>query len=186
MDVAEGSYRLGPHCGRLLVRTGRSGPGAKAGHDLTLEATRWDGSVAGSGSRGGDRRHRHRRRRLTRDPGGDRRPQGAHERRQRGDRTDMRKVLDVERHRAIVFRSERVTVTAGSFTAEGELTVTGVPHPLTVSGTISGGRARGSATVTQSAWGIKPFSAFFGALKVRDEVEVSFDLDAGAASAAGS
>jgi hypothetical protein len=29
--------------------------------------------------------------------------------------------------------------------------------------------------VRQSDWGIKPYSALFGALKVRDEVEVSLD-----------
>ncbi len=30
----------------------------------------------------------------------------------------------------------------------------------------------GTAVVTQSDWGMKPYSALFGALKVKDEVEV--------------
>jgi polyisoprenoid-binding protein YceI len=38
-----GAYRLGPGSGRLLVRTTRTGLGAKAGHDLTIEVTRWHG-----------------------------------------------------------------------------------------------------------------------------------------------
>jgi len=29
--------------------------------------------------------------------------------------------------------------------------------------------------VTQSTWGIKPYSALFGALKVKDEVEVGLE-----------
>ena len=33
----------------------------------------------------------------------------------------------------------------------------------------------GSATVKQSDWGMKPYSALFGALKVADEVEVAFE-----------
>jgi len=45
-----------------------------------------------------------------------------------------------------------------------------------VHGSLGGGRARGSATITQSKWGIKPYSAFFGALRLRDEVEVEFDV----------
>ena len=35
-----------------------------------------------------------------------------------------------------------------------------------------GGEVSGTAVVTQTAFGIKPYSALFGALKVRDEVQV--------------
>lgn len=42
-------------------------------------------------------------------------------------------------------------------------------------------RYRGSATVTQSAFGIKPYSGMFGTLKVRDAVQVEFDVDLGVA-----
>ena len=42
MSIA-GAYRLGPKSGRLLVNTTRTGLGAKAGHDLTIEVTRWHG-----------------------------------------------------------------------------------------------------------------------------------------------
>ena len=44
MGIA-GTYRLGPESGRLLVRTTRTGLGAKAGHDLTIEVTRWVGQA---------------------------------------------------------------------------------------------------------------------------------------------
>jgi polyisoprenoid-binding protein YceI len=42
MGIA-GAYRFGPESGRLLVHTTRTGLGAKAGHDLTIEVTRWHG-----------------------------------------------------------------------------------------------------------------------------------------------
>src|SRR5215207_1419377 len=42
MGIA-GAYRLGPESGRLLVHTTRTGLGAKAGHDLTIEVTHWHG-----------------------------------------------------------------------------------------------------------------------------------------------
>ena len=41
---------------------------------------------------------------------------------------------------------------------------------------LEGDRVRGGATVTQSRWGIKPYSAFFGALRLADDVEVEFDV----------
>ena len=40
------------------------------------------------------------------------------------------------------------------------------------------GMLRGTAVVKQSDWGMKPYSALFGALKVADEVEVAIDASA--------
>ena len=37
------------------------------------------------------------------------------------------------------------------------------------------GRLTCSATVKQTDWGMKPYSALFGTLKVADEVEVAFE-----------
>ncbi|WP_228054337.1 hypothetical protein [Streptomyces antimycoticus] len=45
MTLSEGSHRLGPPGGRLLIKTSRTGLGRRAGHDLTIEATRWSGEA---------------------------------------------------------------------------------------------------------------------------------------------
>ena len=37
------------------------------------------------------------------------------------------------------------------------------------------GRVTGTLPVIQSQWGIKPYRAFMGALKVRDDVEIVLD-----------
>jgi polyisoprenoid-binding protein YceI len=37
------------------------------------------------------------------------------------------------------------------------------------------GRFSGEATIKQSDWGMKPYSALFGTLKVADEVRVAID-----------
>ncbi len=39
------------------------------------------------------------------------------------------------------------------------------------------GRLTGDATVKQSSFGIKPYSALFGALKVADDVRVAIEAD---------
>ena len=60
----------------------------------------------------------------------------------------------------------------------------GQTRPVTLDLTGSpDGRLKGSIAVVQSQFGIKPFSAMMGALKVKDEVEVSFDVALPAESA---
>ncbi|HEX5299481.1 MAG TPA: YceI family protein, partial [Streptosporangiaceae bacterium] len=45
MAVTPGSIRLGPDAGRVVIKTTRAGLAAKAGHDLTIEVTRWSARV---------------------------------------------------------------------------------------------------------------------------------------------
>src|ERR687887_371975 len=45
MAIVEGTHRMGPDTGRLLVTTSRTGLGSRAGHDLTIEATTWTGEA---------------------------------------------------------------------------------------------------------------------------------------------
>jgi hypothetical protein len=44
-------------------------------------------------------------------------------------------------------------------------------------GEAGGHRYRATATVVQSDFGIKPYAAFLGALRVRDAVDVEVELD---------
>ena len=39
------------------------------------------------------------------------------------------------------------------------------------------GRYRGSVTLALTGFGIKPYTGFFGALKLKDEVVVEFEVD---------
>ena len=47
MAANGGRHRFGPGGGRLTLRTYRSGLAAQAGHDLTIEVTRWSGELDG-------------------------------------------------------------------------------------------------------------------------------------------
>lgn len=179
MAAISGTHALGPDAGRLLLKTGRSGLGRKAGHDLTIEVTRWSGEAVVD----------------TADPGRCavtvaaevdsfevREGTGGVKPLTDGDRAEIKKVLrekvlDAAAHPLITFRSTAVAGTPESFTIEGELTIRGRTRPVTVRGRLADGRAVGTATVVQSRWGIKPYSAFFGALKLADEVDVEFDVD---------
>jgi hypothetical protein len=52
----------------------------------------------------------------------------------------------------------------------------GITRPVTIQGGVTDGRVVGGASVVQSRWGIRPYSAFLGALRLSDEVKVDFDV----------
>jgi len=67
-------------------------------------------------------------------------------------------------------------VHGGRAKLSGELTVAGTTQPVDADLTLDDSRARATLTVVQSNWGIKPFKAFMGALKVRDAVDVVIEV----------
>ncbi|WP_309141744.1 YceI family protein [Streptomyces griseicoloratus] len=84
-------------------------------------------------------------------------------------------LLDTGEHPTITFRSTSITGTPAEFEITGDLTIKGRTRPVTVHGGSDGdGMVCGWATVTQSAFGIKPYSAFMGALKLADEVRIEY------------
>ena len=178
MGVPDGTYSVGPHAGRLLIRTARSGLGARAGHDLTLEVTHWRGSVAlnsASPASSAVAVEAEVASVEVREGTGGVKPLTDSDRAEIR-RTMTGKILQAGRYPSVNFQSTLVGGSPEAFWIEGDLTIMGTTQPVTVHGSLAGGRARGSATVTQSRWGIKPYSAFFGALRLRDEVEVEFDV----------
>src|SRR5262249_58225207 len=80
---------------------------------------------------------------------------------------------DVLKRQDIRFRSTRVEPSADGLHVEGELTLRGATRPIAFDLAAQDGTLTGSAVVKQSAWGFKPYSTLFGALKVVDEVEAS-------------
>lgn len=176
MAVAGGTYRLTPESGELLVKTGRTGMGRRAGHDLVIEVTRWRGEVIVDTAQPEE---------STvsvevdvdsfevREGLGGVKPLTQHDRAEI--KKTLRGVLDSESAPQIIFRSTRITSSAESWTVEGDLTIRGQARPVTVNSVITDDRVRGGTTVVQTRWGIKPYSAFLGALRLADEVSVEFD-----------
>lgn len=183
MAAISGRFSLGPESGRLLVRTGRSGFGRRAGHDLTIEVTRWSGTAvvdADEPERSWVTVEAEVDSFEVREGVGGARPLTD------GDRAQIReilrgRVLHAPEYPLITFRSIGVRGAPEEFAVDGELTILGGTRPIIVHGRIAGDRAQGTATVLQSRWGVLPYSAFFGALKLADEVRVAFDLRLGGA-----
>lgn len=178
MSITSGGHSFGPESGRLLVHTTCTGLGAKAGHDLTIEVTRWHGEAVidpADPAACSVRVEADAASFEVRKGTGGVKPLTAADRGEI-ERIIRERILDTARHPVITFRSATVEGAAADFRLEGPLTIAGVTRHATVRGSLTDGRARGSAVITQSRWGIRPYSAFFGALKLGDDVEVTFDV----------
>lgn len=174
--VTSGNYGFVAEPASLIFKTGRTGMGRRAGHDLVLAVGEWSGealvdfdnpenfsvsvearveSIEVREGKGGVK------------PLSD------------GDKAEIRKtllgILESAAYPTISFRSTTVAGTPQSFTVEGELTIRGTTEKAVFSGRVDGERVHATTTVTQSQWGIKPYSAFFGALRLADDVAVEVD-----------
>ena len=104
-----------------------------------------------------------------------------------GDRREIKKQIgNILGTGTASFTSSRIVkVGVSGGAVEGTLTINSTAQPARLQVTEAGsGRYRGTATVTQSAFGIKPYSGFFGTLKIKDEVGVEFEVDLSKAGAA--
>jgi hypothetical protein len=179
------TFEFGPESGRVLVKTGREGLAARVGHDLTLEVTDWRARVTTSGADGDVAQAT-----VTADLGlgsltvregtGGAKPLSDRDR--RDIQNQARKILGDPARAG--FTSTRVVATSGSAAGspaagavEGTLTLHGVSRGIRLEVTSpEPGRYRGAATIRQTDFGITPYSGFFGALKLRDEVTVEFEV----------
>jgi polyisoprenoid-binding protein YceI len=162
------NYKLGPEDGILSVRTSRTGAVAKAGHDLLLDVTEWSATLDTDAPS------------VTLDVDATslrvREGTGGIKPLDEDDLTNIETTIDDEvlLRRDISFRSTRVAPTEGGFAVEGELTLLGTARPIAFDLAV-GDRVTGAAVVRQTDWGMKPYTALFGALKVADEVRVEID-----------
>lgn len=166
---------LGPAQGTVKVRTGVAGSASRMGHRLVLLVTEWSAQVeiadgvaqsvvftadldsmqVESGSGGVtpltvvDKQVIHR---------------------------NANKALEVGKYPSVDFSSTEIVMTDGTIDIAGSLTIHGVSEPLDATMTIADGRATATILVTQTDFGIKPYSAMLGQLKVSDEVLVELDI----------
>ena len=171
MAIPPARYTLGPGDGTLTVRTGKAGAAAKAGHNLVIEVTRWEATLELGDAAAAASRSRPTRARCACAP-------AAAACRSLGDeeKAGIAQTIDddVLKGGTIAFRSSAVDAgaTAGC-ASRASSTCSARRRPLAFDlDAGDDGRLTGSARFKQTDWGIKPYSALFGTLKVADEVEV--------------
>jgi hypothetical protein len=177
MPIGPGTYAFGPDNAKLTVHTKKGGAAAKAGHNLEMEVTRWSANLELGDSPSAS---------LTADAGsfvvvdgsGGVQPLGAQE------KAAIPQTIDEEvlKGTPIEFQSSRVETDRGghSVTVEGELELFGQRHPVKFTLNVGfDGRLAGTAQLKQTEWGIEPYTALFGTLKVADDVEVQIRASTG-------
>jgi len=162
---------FGPENARLTIRTTRQGAAAKAGHDLLIEVGTWEATLDLESQPALTLIADSRSLRVIEGTGG---LKALSE----DDKVDIKKTIDKEvlKGTPIEFRSSEVRESSGGFSVQGELSLNGKRAPVSFElATGDDGRVTGSATVKQTEFGMKPYTALFGALKVADEVTVAID-----------
>jgi polyisoprenoid-binding protein YceI len=182
VTVTAGEYRFGPECGRLVLKTARAGLAAKAGHDLTIEVTRWSARAALPGEDQGGlaaatlSAEADLGSLTTREGTGGAMPLTQADR----DEIDSvaRRILAGRGNATATFKSSQVKVRPDGGEIEGTITINDVAQPLSLRLTEQApGHYQGTGTITQSAHGIKPYSAFLGTLKLQDQVKLEIEID---------
>lgn len=84
-------------------------------------------------------------------------------------------VLAIKRHAEIIFAGTLHRRDDGD-QLTGGLTLVGRTVDVIIPVRFEDGRARGRVEIAPSRWGIKPYSALMGTLKVQDRVAIAFDL----------
>lgn len=182
MDIANGTFTLTDQQGSLTLRTAREGLGARAGHDLKLEATRWQAVVKRDGGRTTIEAEIDPRSLEVREGTGGVKPLSDK------DRADIKqdledKVLEVDRNPRIAFSASSPVEWAQSSGSpdsargvlEGDLELHGRREPVQLDVELR--RSDGDlhlmarTSLPQSRWSIAPYRGFMGALKVADTVE---------------
>jgi polyisoprenoid-binding protein YceI len=81
-------------------------------------------------------------------------------------------ILNVSKYPKISFESTDVYDEDGEWEVEGDLTLHGTTRSITLTAQADGDALVGEITLNQPAFGIKPFSAMMGTLKIKPDVRI--------------
>ncbi len=179
MALQVGRHAFSSDRGRVVLLTARDGLAAQAGHDLTIAVENWSGELTVADD--GKPTELTVRLDLTSlvviEGTGGLKPLTDRERREIA--VTARKVLGVDRHPDGTFiASTFESGSNGGGFISGSLTLGGASRPLRLHvSTADQEKYHATASLRQSEFGIRPFTAFLGTLKVADVVGIEVDVD---------
>jgi polyisoprenoid-binding protein YceI len=162
-----------------VIKSYKDGMGAKLAHDLILSPRQWKGTLnvdadnpaASSATLSIDARSIE----IVEAVGG---MKGLSDK----DRKDIgknidEKVLQTGKFPELTFESTSVSGSEPNFNVAGNMTITGTTRPVNVSLNVNGTQITAATKISQKDFGIKPFSAMLGAIKLRDDVDFELTVD---------
>ena len=180
MTIKSGRHSIGPENGTLTVNTYVGGMGAKMGHDLVLEATRWRGTLdvdaANPSATSIEVSIDPRSLEIRKATGG---VKGLSDKDKQEIAQNSDKTLNTSKFPEITFRSTGVRGNAPNLQLMGNLTISGKTSPVTLDVHVQDGssetRFTAKTALNHSDFGVKPYSKM-GALKIKDQVDFQVEL----------
>jgi polyisoprenoid-binding protein YceI len=173
--------QIGPEDGSLTLHTGVVGSAARMGHSLIIVVDDWSATV--TLSRGTPRSIR-----LSailtslRVESGSGGIKALSEADCEAIRANALRALHADQHPHVTFESSSVRAQGDALAVEGTLTIADHPRPLSTVVALNHGTGKVSArcavALRQSEFGVTPYSAMLGQLRVADEVQVELDVTA--------
>ncbi len=181
MSLKPGSYSLNTNSGNLYVYTFKEGLLSKLAHDLLIDVTDFkvNVDVPGTGFASGSLELEIQTNSLKvicalKD----------------GERTDALKEKDIadiekdmggkvlhpDKYPTANFRSKSIQGKEGGYKISGDLSLHGVTKSIDFDIDTNGENLKGMITLLQKDYGIKPFKAMMGTLKIKNEINIGFDL----------
>ena len=171
------TWTLDGSAGELLILTGVAGPAAKTGHRLTIAMRSWQATVDWRGKEpaGATLSVAVDSLEVIKGEGGIT-PLGGPE---KGiARSNALKSLDAKKFPEIRFTATEITKTADGYRLTGTAEIHGKSRPQSVDLTVQDhGKdwmMSAQISITQSDFGVKPYSLLMGAVKVADPVTINF------------
>jgi len=155
----------------ITIHVGKAGLFSAAGHDHTIDAPLSSGVIRESPSPRVEFTVETAKMTVKPDPKVDAKTQAEIQK----DLEEM--TLETRKFPEITFRSSRIeTLTEGQWKVEGDLSLHGVTKPVSLTVKRTGDSYTAHTVLKQTNFGIKPISIGGGMIKVKDEVEIDFQI----------
>jgi polyisoprenoid-binding protein YceI len=182
MSLKAGAYSLSGNSGNLHVYTFKEGLLSKLAHDLLIDITNFKVNldVPEAGFTSGSLEMELQADSLKVDcamKNGERQPDTLKEKDIADIEKDMGgKVLHPDKYPTANFRSKTIQEKDGGYKINGDLSLHGVTKSIDFDIDTNGENLKGMITLLQKDYGIKPFKAMLGTLRIKNEINIGFDL----------
>ncbi len=177
-----GAYSFNVNSGKMHVYTFKEGLLSKLAHDLLIDVTDFkvDINVPEAGFTSGSLNvelQANSLKVICALKEGERQPDALKEKDIADIERDMsKKVLHPDKYPTVNFCSKKIQEKAGGYRISGELSLHGVTKPVDFDIDDDGKKFKGMFSILQKDYGIKPFKAMMGTLKIKNEINFGFDL----------
>jgi polyisoprenoid-binding protein YceI len=182
MSLKAGTYSLNGNSGKMSVYTYKEGLLSKLAHDLLIDVKNFkvNLNVPEAGFTSGSLEVELQADSLKVDCAmkeGERQPDTLKEKDIADIEKDLaKKVLHPDKYPTVNFCSKEIQEKEGGYHVSGDLSLHGVTKTVAFDIDTNGDNLKGKFSILQKDYGVKPFKALMGTLRIKNEISFAFDL----------